>query len=206
MKTQVLDIKGNTVEEIDLNEKVFGLIPNKHVLNLYVRIFLTNQRQGNSKVKDRSEVSGSGKKPWAQKGTGRARAGQKRSPIWRHGGITHGPSTKSWSIDLPKKVRQLALKSALSLKFKDNKMLVLDKIKLDSPKTKEIVEILANLKARGNTLLVLDSVDNALIKSCANLKNVNTTFVDNLNAFELVKSNKVLLTKGSINKLEEKYK
>ncbi len=206
MKTQVLDIKGNNVEEIDLNDKVFGLIPNKHVLNLYVRVFLTNQRQGNSKVKDRSEVSGSGKKPWAQKGTGRARVGDKRNPIWRHGGIAHGPSTKSWSIDLPKKVRQLAIKSALSLKFKDQNALVLDKIKIDSPKTKEIAEILNNLKIRGKTLLVLDTIDTALIKSCANLKNVDTSFVDNLNAYELMRSNKVVFTKGSVNKLEEKYK
>jgi large subunit ribosomal protein L4 len=206
MKKQVFDANGNKLEEITLSDKVFGMKPNMETLALYIRVFRANQRQGTSSTKTRGEVSGSGKKPWAQKGTGRARVGTKRNPIWRTGGVAHGPTPKSWNLNLPKKIKKLALRSALSIKVNKDEGYLMDKIEIKKPNTKDMLKILDNLKIRGKTLLVMDKVDQNVIKSSSNIKNLSTTFVDNINAYELLRNKNVVLTTASVKILEERYK
>jgi large subunit ribosomal protein L4 len=206
MKKQVFDTKGNKKEEITISDKVFGIEPNMEIIKQYIRVYRSNQRQGTSSTKTRSEVSGSGKKPWSQKGTGRARVGTKRNPIWRTGGVAHGPTPKSWNLNLTKKVRKLALKSALSTKVNKNNGYLIDKIEIKEPKTKEMLKIMDNLKLRGKTLFILDSVDEIVQRSGSNIKNLSITFVDNINAYELLNNKNVVLTVGSVKKLEERYK
>src|SRR3989344_2069599 len=145
MKIDVLDIKGKKVDEITLKKEIFGIEPNETVLAQYVRVYRTNQRQGTSSTLNRGEVSGGGKKPWKQKGTGRARVGSTRNPIWVHGGVAHGPKPKDWTLKLPKKVKRLALISALSSAVEKKKLTVLDKIEIESPKSKLVSEIVKNL-------------------------------------------------------------
>ena len=148
MKLNVLDKKGKNVGEVTLSDAVFGVTPNEDVLTRYLRILTHNQRQGTSKVKTRGEVSGGGKKPWRQKKTGRARHGSTRSPLWVGGGITHGPTPKSWTLIFPRKMRTLAIKSALSYQFINKKALIVDKFELKEPKTKALVDLLSSLKKR----------------------------------------------------------
>ena len=205
MKLEVFDIKGKKIEDIEVSSRVFGVKPNITAVAQYIRAYLSNQRQGTSSTKNRGEVSGGGKKPWKQKGTGRARAGSTRGPIWRHGGVSHGPKPKSWYLNIPKKIKRLALFSALSSKYSDNKIKVLESLKLEKPKTKEVVQIIDALGLNDKLLIVFDHKDERNFKSTRNISGVTTALVDNLNAFEIMKSRNVLFLKEGIKILESKY-
>lgn len=205
MKIDVFDINGKSVEQLTLSKEVFGIEPNKEVMAQYLRVYNANQRQGTSSTKTRGEVEGTGKKPWKQKGTGRARVGSSRTPLWRHGGITHGPKPKDWSLDLPKKIKKLAIVSSLSAKFASHNLKIVNKIDLEKPKTKEISTMLKALGVAGKTLLIMDARSESLLKSSANIKNLNTALVSNLNAYELLNAKNVLFLKDAILKVQEKY-
>ncbi len=206
MQVEVKDKTGKTVETLTLDKGVFEVAPNDSLLAQYVHVYQSNQRQGTSKTKNRGEVSGSGVKPWRQKGTGRARHGSKRSPLWRTGGVTHGPTPKSWSITLPKKVRRLALKIAISQKAKDKNITVLDQLELKTPKTAELEKILATLNAETRkTLFVLDKIDQNVIKSAANIDWVKTAQVSNLSAYDLLLAKKVIFLRAAVESLQQKY-
>jgi len=192
-------------EEITLEKGLFDIKPNVEVLAQYLRVYNSNQRQGTHKTKTRGEVSGGGIKPWKQKGTGRARVGSSRNPLWRHGGVAHGPRPQDWSLRLPKKMRRLAILSVMSSLFTANKLTVLDNIKVKEPTTKEIENILKNLKLSGKTLIVLDAPEQDTIKSARNLANVKTTLAGTLNAFELMSSNNVIFLKAALLSVERKY-
>lgn len=204
MKVDVLDTKGKKVEQIELSKDIFGVEPNRDLLAQYIRIFQTNQRQGTSKVKNRSEVSGGGKKPWRQKGTGRARHGSSRSPIWTKGGITHGPIPKNYNLKFPKKMRRLALLSALSVKANDKNIKILSELKFKQPKTKEMVEILSNLKTDRRVLIVTNGSDLSVVKSAKNIPFVEVSTQDNLNAFDLIKAKDVIFVKDAVTGLQER--
>lgn len=205
MKVKVLDTKAEVIEEITLSNDVFGIEPNDTLLAQYVRVFSINQRQGTSSTKTRAEVSGGGKKPWRQKGTGRARHGSIRSPIWVGGGIAHGPRPYKPSLKMPKKMRVLAFKSALSYKFKDKRVIVLDKVKFEKPSTKTMVEILKKLKIESSTLLVWFKKDENLVKSASNISNLNTKFAGSLNTYDLLKSDNIIFIKDAVLDIEKKY-
>ncbi|EKE00145.1 MAG: hypothetical protein ACD_22C00084G0003 [uncultured bacterium] len=205
-KIDVFDIKGNSVEQMSLSKEVFGIEPNEEALKQYIRVYQNNQRQGTSSTKTRGEVSGGGIKPWKQKGTGRARVGSSRNPIWRHGGISHGPKPKDWSLKLPKQVKRLAILSALSMvATTENKMKVLDKLELKTPKTKTICEMLKKLDLGYKTLIVLGSVNENVMKSIRNIENVSFVNADSLNAYEVMNARKVLFLKDAVKSLEKKY-
>lgn len=206
MQISILDTKGKILKKMTLDKSVFGVIPNPIVMAQYERVFNANQRQGTSSTKTRGEVSGGGKKPWRQKGTGRARHGSSRSPIWRHGGITFGPKPKSWNLNLPKKVKRLAILSSLSKKVLDKNLIIIDDIKLKTPNTKKLTEILKNIKADSRRLLiVLDTNDMVIRKSASNIDGVKTALWENLNAHEVLLAHKVVMLKGAAQKLQGKY-
>lgn len=206
MKISVLDKTGKQVETLELNDTVFGIKPNTTVLAQYLRVYLHNKRQGTSATKTRGDVSGGGKKPWRQKGTGRARVGSIRSPLWRHGGIIHGPQPKSWTLSLSKNIKKLAITSILSKKTASDSIIVLDKLKLELPKTKQLLKILEGIKGNSRkTLLVLLDNDLNIRKSASNLSNVSTALVDNLNAYEIMHSEKIVFLKDAVLKINEKY-
>ncbi|MBI2620799.1 50S ribosomal protein L4 [candidate division WWE3 bacterium] len=205
MNIEIKDKSGKAVENLDLDDGVFGVEPNLEALKQYLRVFLFNQRQGTSSTKTRGEVRGSGIKPWRQKGTGRARVGSRRTPVWRGGGIVHGPHPKSWRLSLNKKVLRLAIISALSIKKTQNHLNVIDKITMKKPKTKQMIEILGSHGLRGETLLVLDKKNDAVVKSSANIPNLKVSLCDNLNAFELIRNKNVLFVRNAILKVQDKY-
>ncbi len=204
-KINVLDMAGKVVSEIELNDAVFGIEPNKTAMHSAVVNYLANQRQGTQSTLTRTEVSGGGRKPWRQKGTGHARQGSTRAPQWRHGGIALGPKPRSYRFTLNKKVKKLAMLSALSCKVADNEMIVVDAIKTDEFKTKTMVAMLKALGAEKKTLIVLDSVDNKVIKSAANIKGAKTTQVNTLNVYDILNCDKFVIVKGAVEKLEEVY-
>ena len=204
-KINVLDMAGKVVSEIELNDAVFGIEPNKTAMHSAVVNYLANQRQGTQSTLTRTEVSGGGRKPWRQKGTGHARQGSTRAPQWRHGGIALGPKPRSYRFTLNKKVRKLAMLSALSSKVAENEMIVVDAIKTDEFKTKTMVAMLKALGAEKKTLIVLDSVDNKVIKSAANIKGAKTTQVNTLNVYDILNCDKFVIVKGAVEKLEEVY-
>ncbi len=204
-KINVVDMSGKVVSELELNDAVFGIEPNKTVMHSAVVNYLANQRQGTQSTLTRTEVSGGGRKPWRQKGTGHARQGSTRSPQWRHGGIALGPKPRSYRFTLNKKVRQLAMKSALSCKVSDNEMIVVDSINTDEYKTKNMVNMLKAIGAEDKTLIVLDGVDSKVIKSANNIANVKTTQVNTLNVYDILNCNKFVIVKGAVEKLEEVY-
>ncbi len=205
MKLQVLDKKGKNIEEITLKDSVFKAEINKDLLAQYIYIYTSNQRQGTSSTKDRSEVSGGGKKPWRQKGTGRARVGSIRSPLWRHGGVTHGPNPKSWNLKLSKRLKQQAMISALSAKVSSNTLKILDDLSIKTPKTKEISNLMKTLELKGKILFVLAKNDQAILKSSANIKNISISQASNLNVYELLRAKNVLFLKKAIEEVEKKY-
>lgn len=205
MKVKVLNTKAEVVEEITLSDDVFGIEPNEPLLAQYIRVFSINQRQGTSSTKTRAEVSGGGKKPWKQKGTGRARHGSIRSPIWVGGGIAHGPRPYKPSLKMSKKMRILAFKSALSYKFKDKRVTVLDEVKFEKPSTKNLAEILKKLKIEGNTLLVWFKKDENLVKSASNISVLNTKSVASLNGYDLLRSQNIIFMKDAVLDIEKKY-
>ena len=204
-KIDVYDINGKKVKELELNEAVFGIEPNEAVVHSVLINFLANQRQGTQNTKTRSEVSGGGKKPWRQKGTGRARQGSIRAPQWIKGGIALGPKPRSYKYTVNKKERQLAVKSVLSSKVLENELVVVDSLPLKEIKTKEMVKALSNLKVEGKALVMLPEKNEKVQKSVRNIKGVKTTLVETINVYDLLKYNKLVVTEDTVKKLEEVY-
>lgn len=201
-KVALYNISGEQVGEVELNDTVFGIEPNEPVLHDAVTMQLANKRQGTHDTKTRAEVRGGGRKPWRQKGTGRARAGSSRSPIWRSGGVVFGPHPRDYSYSLPKKVRRLALKSALSSKVLDNNIVVLDALTMDAPKTQEMVRILGNLKA-DKALVVTAERDVNVEKSARNIAGIKPLKADGVNVYDLLFYTKLVITKDAVAKIEE---
>ncbi len=201
----VFDMTGKSVGEMTLSDAIFGIEPNTSVMHAAVVNYLANQRQGTQSTLTRSEVSGGGRKPWKQKGTGRARQGSTRAPQWTHGGIALGPKPRDYSYELPKKVKRLALKSAFSAKVAGNDMIVVDNIAVDSFKTKTVVEMLSNLGADKKALIVMPEVDTKLIKSAANIPGVKTALVNTINAYDILNCDKFIVAKSALEKIEEVY-
>ena len=204
-KINVVDMAGKVVSELELNDAVFGIEPNKTAMHSAVVNYLANQRQGTQSTLTRTEVSGGGRKPWRQKGTGHARQGSTRAPQWRHGGIALGPKPRSYRFTLNKQVKRLAMLSALSSKVAANEMIVVDAIRTDEFKTKTIVAMLKAIGAENKTLIVLDSVDKKVIKSAANIEGVKTTQSNTLNVYDILNCSKFVVVKGAVEKLEEVY-
>ena len=201
----IYDMTGKQTGSMELSADVFGIEPNVAVMHSAVINFLANQRQGTQSTKTRSEVSGGGKKPWRQKGTGHARQGSTRSPQWTHGGIALGPKPRSYRFALPKKVRRLALKSAFSSKVAADEMLVLDSLSLDEIKTKTIVTMLAALGADRKVLLVLPEKDEKVVLSARNIPGVKTALVNTLNVYDVLNCDKFIVVKDAVAQLEEVY-
>jgi large subunit ribosomal protein L4 len=204
-KVAVYDMRGTQVGEIDLNDKVFGLEPNEAVMQQFVKMQLANKRVGNASTKTRAEVSGGGKKPWKQKGTGRARVGSTRNPVWRGGGIAFGPKPRDYSYKLPRKVRRLALKSALSSKAQDSNIIVVDILTFDEPKTKLMLETLDLLNAATKTLVITADGDVNVYKSARNIPGVKSLKADYINVFDILKYETLLMTKDAVARVEEVF-
>lgn len=204
-KVNVLNLSGDKVEEITLAEEIFGIEPNEHAVYEAVKNILANRRQGTQSAKTRAEVKGGGKKPWRQKGTGRARQGSIRAPQWTGGGIVFAPQPRDYSYKIPKKVRRLALKSVLSSKVQTEDMIVLDALVLEEASTKKAVEILKNIDAKEKAIvLVADGSDNVR-KSFRNIPKVATLALGEINVYDLLKYDTVVLTKEAVQKIEEVY-
>ena len=201
----VLNMAGEKVSELALNENVFAVEPNKDAMHIAVVNYLANQRQGTQSTLTRAEVSGGGKKPWRQKGTGRARQGSTRAPQWYHGGIAFGPKPRSYNFTINKKVRALAIKSALSCKVADGEMIVIDEIKLDAIKTAAMVKTLAAVKAAKKTLIVLPETDEIVFKSARNIEGVKVTFAGSVNTYDLLNCDTLVIAQGAVEKLQEVY-
>lgn len=201
----VFDMTGKSVGEMTLSDAIFGIEPNTSVMHAAVVNYLANQRQGTQSTLTRSEVSGGGRKPWKQKGTGRARQGSTRAPQWTHGGIALGPKPRDYSYELPKKVKRLALKSAFSAKVADNDMIVVDNIAVEGYKTKAVAEMLSNLGADKKALIVMPEVDAKLIKSAANIPGVKTALVNTINVYDILNCDKFIVAKSALEKIEEVY-
>lgn len=201
----VFDMTGKQVSETELNDNVFGITPNEAVMHAMVVNYLANQRQGTQSTLTRTEVSGGGRKPWRQKGTGHARQGSTRAPQWTHGGVALGPKPRDYSYTLNKKVRRLAMKSALSTKVIDNNLIVLDALTLDSYKTKTIVEMLKALGVEGKALIVTAEADAKVIKSASNIPGVKTAAVNTLNVYDILSYDKFIVVKNAVGKIEEVY-
>lgn len=201
----VLDKKGKKVSDIELNDGIFAIEPNMSAMHLMVVSYLAAQRQGTQSTLTRSEVSGGGKKPWRQKGTGRARQGSTRSPQWTHGGIAHGPKPREYGIDVNKKVKRLAMKSALSSKVAENEMIVVDSLSMDAIKTKEMAEVLAAINAGKKTLIVLPEKDEVVYKSARNIAGAKVSLVNTLNVYDILNCNTIVVVKDAVAKIEEVY-
>ncbi len=201
----VFDMAGKQVSETELSDEVFGITPNEAVMHAMVVNYLANQRQGTQSTLTRTEVSGGGRKPWRQKGTGHARQGSTRAPQWVHGGVALGPKPRDYSYSLNKKVRRLAMKSALSTKVLDNNMIVLDQLTVDSYRTKTIVEMLKALGVEGKALIVTAEADRMVVKSAANIPGVKTAAVNTLNVYDILNYDKFIVVKNAVGKIEEVY-
>lgn len=205
-KLDVLNVSGQKVSEIELNESVFGIEPNIPVMHEVVKNYLANQRQGTQSAKTRAEVSGGGRKPFRQKGTGNARQGSITAPNHIGGGVVFAPKPRSYRYTLPKKVRRLALKSAFSAKVMENEMIVLDALSLTAPKTKEMISILDNIKLTGKkVLIVTEGVEKNVVSATSNLTGVKTTFVGEINVYDILNHDFFVVTKGAVEKFEEVY-
>ena len=204
-KVTVLDMAGKEVSKIDLSDAVFGIEPNKAVMHDMVKNYLANQRQGTQSALTRAEVSGGGKKPWRQKGTGHARQGSTRAPQWTHGGIVFAPKPRSYKYTLNKKVRRLAMKSALSSKVLDNELVVLDKIAMDEYKTKTIAAMLKAVGSEKKALIVLPEKNEKVIASAANIPGVKTALVNTLNVYDILNADKFIVLQDAIAQIEEVY-
>ena len=201
----VVDMAGKNVGTIDLAESVFGIEPNAAVMHQMVVNYLAAQRQGTQSALTRAEVSGGGKKPWRQKGTGRARQGSTRAPQWTHGGIVFAPKPRDYRFTVNKKVKRLAMKSALSTKAAESEIIVVDSIKLDEYKTKKIAAMLSAIGADKKALVVLPEVDSKVIKSANNLPGVKTAQVNELNVYDILNADKLVIAKEAVSKIEEVY-
>ena len=204
-KVAVLDMAGKEVGSIDLSEAVFGMEPNKSVVLHMVKNYLANQRQGTQSALTRAEVSGGGKKPWRQKGTGHARQGSTRAPQWTHGGIVFAPKPRDYSYTVNKKVRRLAMKSAFSAKVAGNEMVVIDAITMDEYKTKTIAAMLKAVGAEKKALIVLPEVNEKVIASAANIPGVKTAQVNTLNVYDILNADMFIVAKDAVAKIEEVY-
>ena len=205
LKTNVYDMSGKQVGEIELSEAVFGITPNQAVVHDVVKNHLANKRQGTQSALTRAEVSGGGRKPWRQKGTGRARQGSTRAPQWTHGGIVFAPKPRDYSYTLNKKTRRLALKSALSAKAAEQMIVVIDSIKMDAPKTKDFAAFLNAVGVNGKALVVTAASDVNVVKSGRNIPGCNVTFADLINVYDIVNANKLVVDKAALQKIEEVF-
>lgn len=201
----VYDMSGKVVGDIALSDAVFGIEPNGVVMHAAVVNYLANQRQGTQSTLTRTEVRGGGRKPWRQKGTGHARQGSIRAPQWTHGGIALGPKPRDYSYSLNKKVKRLALKSALSSKVAAKDMIVLDKIELEGYKTKAVADMLKALGAEGKALIVMPEVNQKVIKSANNIEGVKTALVNTLNVYDILNCDKFIVVVEAVKKIEEVY-
>ncbi len=201
----VYNMDGQQVGEIELSESIFGAEVNTHVLHTVVKAQLANQRQGTQSALTRSEVSGGGIKPWRQKGTGRARQGSIRAPQWRKGGVVFAPKPRSYHQDVNRKVKRLAMKSALSSKVAENQLLVLDSLELAAPKTREMVKLLKNLDVNSKALVVLTGPDAEVERAARNLPGIKTTRVGTLNVLDILNHDKFIITRDAVGKVEEVY-
>ena len=201
----VVDMKGKSVGTIDLSDAIFGIAPNAVVMHMAVVNYLANKRQGTQSTLTRTEVSGGGKKPWRQKGTGHARQGSTRAPQWRHGGIVHAPKPRDYSYSLNKKVRRLALKSALSDKVATGDMIVLDELLATEYKTKTMVECLKAIGAGKKTLVVLADNNAFAVKSLANIPGVKSAQVNTINTYDIINADTLVVVKAAVAKIEEVY-
>lgn len=201
----VFDMNGKKVSDLALAESVFGIEPNSYAMHLCVVNYLANQRQGTQSTRTRSEVSGGGKKPWKQKGTGRARQGSTRAPQWTHGGIAHGPKPREYGFSINKKVRRLAMKSAFSSKVAAEELVVLDDLELDAIKTKEVVKVLTALETGKKVLIVLPENNDVLYRSARNIAGVKVSTVNTLNVYDILNCDTMLVLKDSVAKIEEVY-
>ena len=204
-KVAVLNMQGATVGEMELSDAVFGAEVNESAIHLVVRAQLNAQRQGTQSTLTRTEVAGGGRKPWRQKGTGHARQGSIRAPQWHHGGIALGPKPRDYGYTVNKKIRRLAMKSAFSSKVAENAFVVVDEIKLDDYKTKDVVKMLAALKAEGKALIVEAAKNDKLIKSAANIPGVKTALTNTVNVYDVVGADKLVVSKEAALKLQEVY-
>ena len=200
----VYNMEGKEVDKIELNDSIFGVEINEHLVHMAVLQQLANKRQGTQKAKTRSEVRGGGRKPWRQKGTGHARQGSTRSPQWTGGGVVFAPTPRDYSFKLNKKEKRAALKSALTSRVAENKFIVLDELKLDEIKTKKFVEVMKNLKVE-KALVVLNDMDANVIKSADNVPTVKTAQTNELNVFDVLKYDTVVVTKDAVKTIEEVY-
>ena len=204
-KVTVYNMSGAQVGEIELSEAVFGISPNQVAVHAVVKNYLANQRQGTQSTLTRTEVSGGGRKPWRQKGTGHARQGSIRAPQWTHGGIALGPKPRDYRYSLNKKVRRLALKSAFSAKVLENSLSVVDEIKADEYKTKAVIAMLKALNVEGKALVVTAEKDEKFIRSAANIPGVKTALTNTINVYDIVNAGKLVLSKDAVAKIEEVY-
>ncbi|MCC6442397.1 MAG: 50S ribosomal protein L4 [Armatimonadetes bacterium] len=204
-KIAVVNMNGEQVSEIELSEAVFGIEPNEAVVYEAVRAELANRRQGTHSTKTRGEVSGGGRKPWRQKGTGRARHGSTRSPIWRHGGVVFGPKPRDYSIHLPKKKRHLAMRSALSAKLAEGEIAVVDRLVMEEFSTKQMIRVLANLQSKPKTMLVLDTNDLKVRKSAGNIPGIECTVAPSLSLVDVLKAHRLIVTQEAVARIEEVF-
>ncbi len=201
----VVNTKGAEVEKIELSEGVFGIEPNVPAMHLMVKSYLANQRQGTQSALTRAEVSGGGRKPWRQKGTGRARQGSTRAPQWTHGGIVFAPKPRDYSFSVNKKVKRLAMKSALSSKVADGQIIIVDEINLGEYKTKAVAEMLKAIGSEKKALIVLPEVNDKVISSARNIPGVKTAQVNTLNVYDILNADKFIVVKEAVAKIEEVY-
>lgn len=204
-KLNILNVNGQNVGEIELAEAIFGIEVNEHVLYEVVKNQLANKRQGTQSAKTRAEVRGGGRKPWKQKGTGRARQGSIRAVQWVGGGVAFAPKPRDYSYTLPKKVRRLAIKSALSSKVQNNEIIVLDALSMEAPKTKEFVQILKNINASKKALVVTAEKNENVVKSARNIEGVQAATVNTINVYDILKYDTFVITTDAVKKVEEVY-
>ena len=205
-KNNVINVKGEKVSDITLNENVFGIKPNDAVLYDAITLAQASQRQGTADTKTRSEVSGGGRKPWRQKGTGRARQGSTRAPHWYHGGVVFGPHPRTYGKKMNRKERVLALKSALSYKVKENEIIILDELNVKTPKTKDMIKLLNDIKAPKKTLIVVDELSDNLILATRNIPKVELLEASEINVLDIIGADGLVITKKAVEMIEEAYK
>ena len=205
LKTNVYNMSGELVGEIELSEAVFGVTPNQSVVHDMVKNHLANLRQGTQSALTRAEVSGGGRKPWRQKGTGRARQGSTRAPQWTHGGIVFAPKPRDYSFGLNKKSRRLALKSVLSAKVAESNLIVIDSIAMEAPKTSEFAKFLKAVGAEGKALVVTAAADQNVVKSGRNIPGCEITFANLINVYDVINANKLVVDKAALAKIEEVF-
>ena len=206
MEVKVFNMEGKEVGTMELNDDIFAIPVNVSLMHEAVKNYLANQRQGTQSTLTRTEVRGGGRKPWRQKGTGRARQGSTRSPQWRHGGVALGPKPRSYRYSMNKKAKRLALKSAFSAKVAEGKFIVVDKLELAEIKTKAMIKVLDNLKVTDKALVVLEGANAPVVKSTKNIPTAKTLYVNTLNVYEIIKHDTFIATKEAVNKIQEVYR